>query len=83
MIGVEDLVKVDCSRACGTGIQQVSPACAWRCWGWCPVEAALPLRAASRRDGRQGLGVYAWARELGRASMRMRARPNGLPWPGC
>jgi hypothetical protein len=34
--------------------------------GWCLVEAALHV--ASRRDGQQGLGVHAWAREFGTVS---------------
>jgi hypothetical protein len=77
IIGVENLVKVDSNRASGTGLQQTYLACS-RCrrrarecvamWGWCLDEAAL--HAASRRDGQQGVAVYASNRK-------------GLPcWPG-
>jgi hypothetical protein len=62
--------------------------------GWCLVEAAL--RVASRRDGRQGLGVHALVREFGTVSAACTRdllaggvrvlyigirRPGSTPWP--
>jgi hypothetical protein len=65
IIGVEDLVNVDCSRASGTGVQLVSPACAWRCWVgvWLKLLCVRLLgemggRASACMRGREGLAEF-------------------------